>query len=47
MVGMPYFSDTLLAALAAPDPNGENRKLTLSSLISRSAACTARGVLDA
>ena len=36
MVGMPYFSETLLAALAAPEPNGENRKLTLSSVIRRS-----------
>jgi len=25
---MPYFSDTPLAALAAPEPNGENRKFT-------------------
>ena len=50
MVGMPYFSDTLLAALAAPEPNGENRKLTLSSVISRSAdlhgARRVRGIVD-
>ena len=47
MVGMPYFSETPPAALAAPEPNGENRKLTLSWLISRSADCTAFGVLEA
>ncbi|CLA83448.1 Uncharacterised protein [Mycobacterium tuberculosis] len=29
MVGTLYFSETLLPAFAAPDPNGPNRKLTL------------------
>src|SRR5262249_5167854 len=42
-MGMPYFSETALAALVAPDPKGANRKLTLSSVIMRSADCTARG----
>ena len=46
MVGMPYFSETALAALVAPDPKGENRKLTLSTVISFSASWTARGVFD-
>jgi hypothetical protein len=32
--------------LIAPEPNGENRKLTLSLVISFSASCTARGVCD-
>ena len=44
---MPYFSETALAALVAPEPNGANRKLTLSSVIMRSAVCTARGVFEA
>jgi hypothetical protein len=47
IIGTPYFSATELAALIAPDPNGENRKLTLSLLISFSANCTALGVCDA
>ena len=46
MVGISYFSDTLEAALAAPEPKGEKRKSTLSCVISFSVACTARGVLD-
>ena len=46
MVGIWYFSDTLEAALVAPEPNGENRKSTLSCVIRRSVACTARGVFD-
>ena len=38
MVGTWYFSETVEAALAAPEPNGENRKFTLSCVIRRSAA---------
>ena len=46
IIGTPYFSATELAALIAPDPNGENMKWTLSLVISRSTSCTARGVVD-
>ena len=46
-IGIWYFSEIALAALVAPEPNGANRKLTLSSVIIRSAVCTARGVFDA
>jgi hypothetical protein len=46
-IGMPYFSEMALAALVAPEPNGANRNCTLSSVIMRSADCTARGVFDA
>ena len=45
-VGTPYFSEIALAALVAPEPNGENMKCTLSSVTSFSASCTARGVFD-
>ena len=44
---MPYFSEMALAALVAPEPNGANRNCTLSSVIIRSADCTARGVFEA
>ena len=46
-IGMWYFSEIALAALVAPEPNGANRNCTLSSVIIRSAVCTARGVFDA
>ena len=46
-IGMPYFSEIALAALVAPEPNGANRNCTLSSVIIRSADCTARGVFEA
>jgi len=46
MVGTLYFSETVLAAFAAPEPNAPNRKLMLSWVIICSVVCTARGVLD-
>ena len=45
--GILYFSEMALTALVAPEPNGANRYCTLSSVIIRSAVCTARGVFEA
>src|SRR5262249_353683 len=47
IIGISYFSDTVVVALVAPESNGANRKLTPSCVIRRSADCTARGVLEA